>query len=163
MGGLGKIMLPKNCAAPPYDDLLSLSVTYGGGENCDKAVAPLAKLFRKTIEKLRVRDYLDGLNGMELWLRVAGTLWDCDGERGPQRLGTGRNPPRLMIDLVIAKSDYQDVPREEFRQFFGDQVEVCFELMLARALKKKAVHDEAKLRKDFGDAMRRFRTERIPR
>lgn len=145
-----------------HDYLLPLSVTYGGGDECEKAVLPVTRLFRKIFEQMQVIDHLDGFHGMELWLRVAGTIWDCDGERGPQRLGTGRNPPRLMIDLVIAKSDYEEVPQEEFRQFFGDQVEVCFELMLARALKKKAVKDEVKLRADFGAAMQRFRTESIP-
>jgi hypothetical protein len=145
-----------------HQDLLPLSVTYGGGEACERATLPIDRLFMKVVEHLRAPDYLDGLYGMELWLRVAGTFWDFDGERGPQRLATGRNPPRLMIDLVISKSDYEGVSPEEFRQFFADQIQACFELMLARALKKKAVLEETKLRADFAAAMLRFRTEPIP-
>lgn len=87
---------------------------------------------------------------------------DFDGQNGPRRLATGRNPPRLLIDLVVAKRDYEDVPQEEFRQFSCDQIERCFELILARALRKKAVKDEARLRADFALAMKRFRVEPIP-
>lgn len=139
-----------------HEGLLPLSTDYGGGENCIKASLPIERLFQKVAQNRLATDYLDGLFWFELWLRVAGTLCEFDGERGPRRLATGCNPPRLMIDLVIAKSDYVNVPQEEFPQFVGDRVEECFELMLARALIKNAVKDETKLRTDFGTAMQRF-------
>jgi hypothetical protein len=142
--------------------LIQISACFGGGDRCIEAVLPIERLLRKVTRDLRAKFYLSNLSSFELWFRVAGTLMDFDGQNGPRRLATGRNPPRLLIDLVVAKRDYEDVPQEEFRQFSCDQIERCFELILARALRKKAVKDEARLRADFALAMKRFRVEPIP-
>jgi hypothetical protein len=144
------------------EKLFPVSTYLGGGEASDKALLPIDRLFCKLTRGMRASDYLDGLTSMGIWLRIGGTILDYEGETGPRRLTTGRNPPRLMIDVVFANSDYESKSHEAFRQFVGDQIEQAFELMLARALKKKAVISETKLRADFAAAMQRFRTEPIP-
>ena len=144
------------------EKLLGVSANFGGGLECERALLPLRRLFWKLVENMRATDYLDGLARFELWFYFGGTILDYEGDSGPKRLATGRNPPRLIIDLRIARSDYVGKSQEAVRQDMADGIEACFELMLARAIKKKAVRDVSKLRADFAAVMKRFRTDPIP-
>jgi hypothetical protein len=141
---------------------MTVAATFGGGEACEVAILPIERLLVKEIRHLRATKYLDGIERFELWLRVAGTMWEAKSKSGPSRLATGRNPPRIIVDLVIAKEDYLNRDIESVRETFARGVEACFELMLARALKKNAVREEGLLRIDFAMAMVRFRSEIIP-
>ena len=142
-------------------ELFAIAASFGGGVSCERALSPLDRLLTKTLHGYRASDYLDGLARFEFWLYFGGTILDYKGESGPRRLAMGRKPPRLIIDLRVARSDYEGKTQEQTRQLLADGVEACFELMLQRALKRKAVKDEAKFRADFGAAMQRFRTEPI--
>ena len=151
-----------NGGIPDGEKLFGISADFGGGRQCERMLLPLRRLFWKCVESMRAVHYLDGLARFELWLYFGGAILDYEGESGPARLATGRNPPRLIVDLRIARSDYEGKTQEEVRRHFADGVEACFALLLGRALKKKAVRDEARLRADFAAAMQRFRTEPIP-
>ena len=127
-----------------------------------KSTLPILRLLGKETGAIKAAEHLQHLHRLELWIYVAGRLIDYDDKSGPGRLATGRSPPRLLIDLNIAQRDYRDKPQEGLRQWIGDGVEACFELMLGRALRRKGIVDEVKLRSEFSAAMQRFRTGSIP-
>ncbi|MFD0917652.1 hypothetical protein ACFQ14_14710 [Pseudahrensia aquimaris] len=142
--------------------LITMAQGFGGGEQCDRTFKPLGTLLRQVTEHLLAEKHLVGLSRFELWLYFGGSIITHNGSSGPGRLATGRNPPRIIIDLVISLDDYADLPMEVIRQNMADGVEQCFGLMLARALKRDGVRDRDCLLNEFAEAIRDFRTSPIP-